>query len=492
MGNQKYFIFFPIILFIVFDISALSLNYWISDSLSKSTLAINLAGRQRMLSQRISKSLLLLKLSPTDTEQQETKAELETALQLFDNTLNAFWEGGNTLDGDHKPVYIPAIKSTQARQHLTQGRQLWSVFHAPISLALAPSTPALLDQAIKNTSQHNIALLKAMNQLTLTLEQEANEQIRLLRLIQSALLILALLNFIYITQRLVKDRHLASKNHQALNAIFNSIETSIIIYNKSQQIIFSNQAANRLFQYPDDIPSNLLVNDILTFHKSSTIGRTKNGTSFPVNIECQKNEFKGIACVICTIYDATKQIEKEENLRKIAFHDSLTGLANRLLFQERLTQEILHNKRHLKTLAVLFIDLDGFKAVNDNLGHDAGDQLLKLVSHRLTKSCREEDTVARMGGDEFTLILSSITHIKAAEKVANSILQKLSDDFLIQDKIVHISASIGISLYPKDHHEADLLIKYADTAMYEAKRLGKNRYVLASDLLNKTTQSPSV
>ncbi len=491
MGNQKYAIFFPIILFIVFDISALSLNYWISDSLSKSTLAINLAGRQRMLSQRISKSLLLLKLSPTDTEQQETKAELETALQLFDNTLNAFWEGGNTLDGDHKPVYIPAIKSTQARQHLTQGRQLWSVFQAPISLALAPSTPALLDQAIKNTSQHNLALLRTMNQLTLTLEQEANEQIRLLRLIQSALLILALLIFIYITQSLVKDRHLASKNNQALNAIFNSIETSIIIYNKSQKIIFSNQAANRLFQYPDGIPSSLLVNDILTFHKSSTIGRTRNGKSFPVNIECQKNEFKEIACVICTIYDATKQIEKEKNLRKIAFHDPLTGLANRLLFQERLTQEILHNKRHLKTLAVLFIDLDGFKAVNDNLGHDAGDQLLKLVSHRLTKSCREEDTVARMGGDEFTLILSSITHIKAAEKIANSILQKLSDDFLIQDKIVHISASIGISLYPKDHHEADLLIKYADTAMYEAKRLGKNRYVLASNLLNKTTQSPS-
>jgi len=492
MGNQKYVIFFPIILFIVFDISALSLNYWISDSLSKSTLAINLAGRQRMLSQRISKSLLLLKQSPADTEQQEAKAELETALQLFDNTLNAFWEGGNTLDGDHKPVYIPAIKSTQARQYLTQGRQLWAVFHAPISLALArpQSTLQLLEKAVESTRLHNVDLLKIMNQLTLTLEQEANEQIRLLRLIQSALLILALLNFIYITQSLVKGRHLASKNNQALNAIFNSIETSIIIYNKSQKIIFSNQAANRLFKYPNGIPSNLLVNDILTFHKSSTIGQTRNGTSFPVNIECQKNEFKGIACVICTIYDATKQIEKEENLRKIAFHDSLTGLANRLLFQERLTQEILHNKRHLKTLAVLFIDLDGFKAVNDNLGHDAGDQLLKLVSHRLTKSCREEDTVARMGGNEFTLILSSITHIKAAEKIANSILQKLSDDFLIQDKIVHISASIGISLYPKDHHEADLLIKYADTAMYEAKRLGKNRYVLASDLLNKTIQSP--
>jgi len=492
MGNQKYVIFFPIILFIVFDISALSINYWLSDSLSKSTLAINLAGRQRMLSQRISKSLLLVKLSETSAEQQSNKAELETALQLFDNTLNAFWEGGNTLDGDHKPVFISAIKSAQAREHLTQGRQLWAVFQAPISLALArpQSTLQLLEKAVESTRLHSVDLLNIMNQLTLTLEQEANKQIRLLRLIQSVLLILALLNFFYITQRLVKERHLASKNHQALNAMFNSIETSIIIYNKSQKIIFSNQAANQLFQYPDNIPSSLFINDILTFNKSPPMGHTRSGTSFPVKIECQKSEFKGVASVICTVYDVTKQTEKEENLRKIAFHDPLTGLANRLLFHERLTQEILHNKRHLKTLAVLFIDLDGFKAVNDNLGHDAGDQLLKLVSHRLTKSCREEDTVARMGGDEFTLILSSITHIKAAEKIANSVLHQLSDDFLIQNQIVHISASIGISLYPKDHHEADLLIKYADAAMYEAKRLGKNRYVLASDLLNKTIQSP--
>jgi hypothetical protein len=116
MDKQKYAIFFPIILFIVFDISALLINYWISDSLSKSALTINLAGRQRMLSQRISKSLLLVKLGPTDTEKQTARTELKTAIQLFDNTLKAFEEGGNTLDGDHKPVFISAIKPSQARE----------------------------------------------------------------------------------------------------------------------------------------------------------------------------------------------------------------------------------------------------------------------------------------------------------------------------------------------------------------------------------------
>ncbi|MBE0469275.1 MAG: diguanylate cyclase [Methyloprofundus sp.] len=493
MGNSKYAIFLPIILFIVFDISALSLNYWISDSLSKSALAINLAGRQRMLTQRISKSLLLVKLSPTDTEKQTAQDELKAALHLFDSTLKAFKEGGNTLDGDYKPVFITAIESSQARQHLEQGLQLWTTLKPSILLSLdsPTATPALLNQAIENTSRKNLALLQKMNQLTLTLEQEANKQIRLLRVLQSLLIIMALVNFFYITQRLVKDRRLASKNNQTLNTIFNSIETSIIIYSKSRKIIFSNQAANQLFQYPDGIPKNLLVNNLLTFHKSFPIGHTRSGTAFPVKIECQKNAFRGIPCVICTIDDATKQIKKEENLRKIAFHDPLTGLANRLLFHERLTQEILHNKRHLKALAVLFIDLDGFKAVNDELGHDAGDQLLKLVSQRLIQCCREEDTVARMGGDEFTLILSSITNIKAAERIASTILQQLSNSFLIQNQIIHITASIGISLYPKDHYEADLLIKYADNAMYEAKKSGKNRYALASNQLNKTTQQPS-
>jgi diguanylate cyclase (GGDEF)-like protein len=450
MDKQKYAIFFPIILFIVFDISALLINYWISDSLSKSALTINLAGRQRMLSQRISKSLLLVKLGPTDAEKQTARTELKTAIQLFDNTLKAFEEGGNTLDGDHKPVFISAIKPSQARQHLAQGRQLWTILQPSILLSLDPatSTATLLDQAIKNTLQHNLALLESMRQMTLVLEQEANRKIQLLRLIQSAALVLALLTFLYITGRLIKDKHIASKNNQALNAVFNTIETSIIIYNEAKEIIFSNQAANQLFQYPDGIPNRLSINNILTFHKSSPIGHTRRGISFPIKIECQKNIFKGIPSVICTIHDVTKQKEKEENLRKIAFHDPLTGLANRLLFQERLTQEILHNKRHLKALAVLFIDLDGFKAVNDNLGHDAGDQLLKLVSQRLLKCCREEDTVARMGGDEFTLILSSITHIKAAERIASTVLQQLNESFLIQDKIVHISASIGISLYP--------------------------------------------
>lgn len=488
MGKKNYSLFIPIFLFIIFDISALSLNLWISDSLSKSTIAINLAGRQRMLSQRISKALLLLEHAKTPKSQQDIKTELQNSLTLFDNTLNAFWLGGKTLDGDHKPVFIPAIESPQVRLHLAEGRQLWNIFSPPIIATLNAEVLSAdtLTTAIQITGQHNIALLSIMNQLTLTLEQEAIDNINLLRLIQSVLLVCALINFIYLIHHLIGNAKSTHKHNEALNTLFNSIETSIIIYDTLGNILFSNQAANQLFKYPDGIPLTLSVSDILSQNKELSMGHCRTGASFHAKMECQRIEFKNIQSIICTVYDVTQQAEKEAKLTKLAFNDPLTGLANRLLFHERLQQDILHSKRHFRCLAVLFIDLDGFKAVNDSLGHDAGDQLLKLVSKRLLQCCREDDTVARMGGDEFTLILSSINHAKAAKKVAEQILTQLNKRFLIQDQMIHISASIGISLYPKDHETADALIKLADVAMYRAKKAGKNRYIYANEYNQET------
>ncbi len=488
MGKKSYSIFIPIFLFIIFDISALSLNIWISDSLTKSTTAINLAGRQRMLSQRISKALLLLHhQAKTSTAHKNTKNELRSSLNLFEQTLTAFWEGGPTLDGDHQPIVIPAIDSAKARIHLAEGRQLWRIFSPPIRHALDTKPPSTetYAQALLITQKHNIDLLNIMNQLTLSIEQQATENIELLRLIQSSLLICALFNFIYIIRRLVGNTKLANANNQALNSLFDSIESSIIIYDKKGGILFSNQAANELFKYHDGIPVNITITDILKLTSANQIGYCRTGVTFQARAECQKIMFKNTQSIICTIYDITQQAEKEAKLTKLAFNDPLTGLANRLLFHERLQQEIRHSKRQFSCLAVLFIDLDGFKDINDQLGHDAGDQVLKSVGQRLLQCCREDDTVARMGGDEFTLILTSINHAKAAEKVARQILTQLHKSLLIQGQAVQISASIGISLYPKDHEEADLLIKYADMAMYAAKKAGKNRYALATNLLAK-------
>ncbi len=167
-----------------------------------------------------------------------------------------------------------------------------------------------------------------------------------------------------------------------------------------------------------------------------------------------------------------------KNERYLAYHDMLTGLPNRQLFHERLRQAIVHSKRNTKMLAVLFIDLDGFKSVNDTLGHRAGDLLLKSVADKLRKAVRENDTVARLGGDEFTIKLADIVQPRDATKVAEKILRLFFEPFNIEGKELFITASIGISMYPNHGHDAEMLVKNADLAMYRAKQQGKNKCTL--------------
>jgi diguanylate cyclase (GGDEF)-like protein/PAS domain S-box-containing protein len=174
-----------------------------------------------------------------------------------------------------------------------------------------------------------------------------------------------------------------------------------------------------------------------------------------------------------------------ENVRYLANYDSLTRLPNRLLFHDNLLQAKALAKRNKRFFALLFIDLDGFKPVNDSLGHAIGDQLLQGIAARLQNCVRETDSVARLGGDEFTVILNNLRKAKDAAKVANDILCCLQRPFEINEHNIVVSASIGISLYPDDSLDIDTLIKLADTAMYEAKHTGKGRFCFYSMLKNK-------
>jgi diguanylate cyclase (GGDEF)-like protein len=169
-----------------------------------------------------------------------------------------------------------------------------------------------------------------------------------------------------------------------------------------------------------------------------------------------------------------KKIQK--GLNYLAQYDSLTGLANRLLFKERLEHAITRADRTKSMVGLMFIDLDRFKNINDTLGHDAGDTLLVEVGERLKKCTRESDTIARLGGDEFTVILEDINHIEDASLVALNILEAMADRFKLNDNDVFISPSIGITLYPLDECGYDGLLKNADTAMYQAKDAGRNCY----------------
>ncbi|BCL37642.1 CHASE2 domain-containing protein [Nostoc sp. MS1] len=170
---------------------------------------------------------------------------------------------------------------------------------------------------------------------------------------------------------------------------------------------------------------------------------------------------------------------KEDHLRYLAYHDSLTGLPNRKYFAEQLCESVNWAKDHNLLLGLLFIDLDGFKQVNDNLGHEIGDRLLLIIAQRLSNSLRTSDIVARLGGDEFTIILRAIPNVQVAAKVAEKILVNITEPIVFNGRSTKVSASIGISIYPDNSLDADTLIKQADAAMYRAKHLGKNRFEFA-------------
>ncbi len=181
------------------------------------------------------------------------------------------------------------------------------------------------------------------------------------------------------------------------------------------------------------------------------------------------------------MYDITERKQFEEKLVQMAHFDPLTGLANRSLFDDRLSQAIVQAKRHKQRFAVLYLDLDGFKAVNDSMGHKIGDEVLAETATRLQQSVREMDTVARMGGDEFTIILNDINTNDDISKVADKLLSVICAPYAKAGEQNEISISIGIAIYPDHSSNKDALITAADNAMYEAKNSGKNRYCFSGE-----------
>ncbi len=174
-----------------------------------------------------------------------------------------------------------------------------------------------------------------------------------------------------------------------------------------------------------------------------------------------------------------RQVELHERsleLDHLAHHDNLTELPNRLLLSDRLDQTLKYATRHNKKIAILFIDLDNFKKINDSLGHSVGDIILQESAQRLNRCIRETDTVARLGGDEFTVIINDIKDNDIVTDIATKIILALQEKFLIQGHDLYVTTSIGISIYPDDATTPEELLKNADAAMYKAKEGGRNTY----------------
>ena len=223
-----------------------------------------------------------------------------------------------------------------------------------------------------------------------------------------------------------------------------------------------------------------------------------NGSEFIVNLQAEAvfDEQLKTLTIVGTAQDISERKRSEREIHRLAYYDSLTGLPNRVLFKDRVTQAIAHAGRYQYHLALLFLDLDRFKVINDTLGHNVGDMLLKHVADRLAESVRHSDSIgrsasgeqthelARLGGDEFTVLLTTLHDVQDPSKVARRILEALACPFAVSGHEIFVTVSIGIAIFPADGESVDVLLKNSDTAMYHAKEQGRNNFQYYSNAMN--------
>jgi len=220
--------------------------------------------------------------------------------------------------------------------------------------------------------------------------------------------------------------------------------------------------------------------------RGEMINRRKNGTVYTeeMTITPVVGEQGEIQRFIAIKRNVTEKKVYEAQLDHMAYHDALTDLPNRLLFSDRLNRVLAHATRQNESVGVMFLDIDHFKYVNDTLGHSIGDQLLTMVADRLGRSVRGADTIARMGGDEFTVIITDVKNPEDTSHTAKRVLEAFSKPFVIGDQELFVTSSVGISIFPSDGRDVETLVKNADTAMYRAKEQGRNRYQFYTEALN--------
>jgi len=240
--------------------------------------------------------------------------------------------------------------------------------------------------------------------------------------------------------------------------------------------------------YPrEECPIHAALEDGATHRREDEVFWRKDGTSFPVEyISSPILQDSKVVGAVVTFKDITERKALEQQLHQQAFYDPLTGLPNRALFMERLAHATTRANRQGSRVAVLFVDLDNFKIINDSLGHEAGDQLLKVVAERLESYLRPEDTAARLGGDEFTILVEDIASVGEGVQIAERIAEVLAPPFTLEEQEVFITASIGIALNISTQERAEDTLRHADLAMYRAKHKGKAQYeVFESSMHNE-------
>lgn len=334
-------------------------------------------------------------------------------------------------------------------------------------------------------------------------------------------LIALLMSAIVIISDIAHSEEELKRSKEFLHHIINTIPDPIFVFDKNHHWIVLNEAYSRLLGRPLKELIGKSARQVFSEHEA-TVFRQQDELVFKYGTEVEHEEeftsSNGVTYQIATkrslhkdaagnlflvgvIRDITQRKTVEEELRRttvnlsrsnaelrlsqdrlnhLANHDALTELPNRNLFDDRLHECLKWADANQQRVALMFLDLDGFKQINDTLGHGVGDILLQAVAKRLSGCLRTSDLVARLGGDEFVILLNAIPNVQDVAKIAEKILTTLSQAFSISNQTILVTTSIGISIFPQDSKEANLLIQRADKAMYQAKELGKNQYRFAS------------
>lgn len=307
-----------------------------------------------------------------------------------------------------------------------------------------------------------------------------------------------------------RARRLAEANLRSsetlLNSIVNTAADGIIVIDETGMLEFVNSAVERMFGWK---PLELIGRNLncltlarqragddcaLAIDPNNRIGisgvgheikaQRKDGSIFPIELTLGEMRIEGRVKFAGIIRDVSERKSAAERIRHLAHYDELTGLPNRVLFSQLLEQALSESKFSNKQVAVLFMDLDRFKLINDSLSHECGDIVLQQVAKRLTEALPRRDTVARFGGDEFVVLMRDCSIPTTAAETAQKLLTALAQPLLVEGQEYHLTASIGISAFPNDGHDAQTILKSADIAMYRAKDHGKNNYQFYSSQMN--------
>ena len=475
-GMTSSFLTLSIVLFVTLDLAMLALNFKITQEVSEDALIINLTGRQRMLSQRMGKLMFQVKNDDLYSDNSSLLiTQFVDVFDLFTNTLQGFQHGGVVSDAELRLVEINRINSREGQRLITEALAMTSAMKETVAqLRQDRIEQDVLTELKGNLVAHSDVLLDMMNELTVITEKISQAQTQRLRIIQLVTFLLAMFNFLVIIRSFRSVNQKSAEMAHTLNDLLQATQASIIIFDEDRKVLMSNSKACELFGYDASVMEGRYFKDLfLDIDGHLAALSTHHSLEDPIYIELHERVIHqaGKKMIVATALDITHHFKHVKILSKLANHDPLTGLLNRAAMQVGIKEKIDDAVRYNQRFACFFIDLNNFKQINDNYGHDAGDRVLVEFAARLKSSIRTVDRFYRYGGDEFILIVDLINGDCAIDKVTDKIGDSIKQPITLSDgNRVELSVSTGITIYPDDAKTQQELLSEADKRMYSAKK----------------------